>query len=54
MVQEAVQDGGGDGGVFEDLAPVGDPAVCRQDDGAVLVAAADDLEEVRGGFTGHR
>ena len=53
-MQEAVEDGGRDGGVFEDLAPVGDPAVGGQDDAAVFVAAADDLEEVAGGFAGHR
>ncbi len=39
MVQEAVEDGGGDGGVVEDVAPVGDVAVGGQDDRAVLVAA---------------
>ena len=51
MVQEAVEeDGGGDGGVVEDRAPVGDAAVGREDDRAVLVAARDDLEQVRGGF----
>src|SRR3954466_1777571 len=54
VVQEAVEDGGGDGGVVEDLAPVGDAAVGGQDDGAVFVAAADDLKQVRGGFAGHR
>ena len=54
MVEEAVEDGGRDGGVFEDVAPVGDPSVGGQDDAAVFVAAADDLEQVRGGFAGHR
>ena len=54
VVQEAVEDRGGDGRVFEDRAPVGDAAVGGQDDGAVFVAAADDLEQVRGGFAGHR
>jgi hypothetical protein len=44
VVEEAVEDGGGDGGVFEDVAPVGDAAVGGQDDAAVFVAAADDLE----------
>ena len=47
MVQEAVEDGG-DGGVFEDLAPGRDAAVGGQDDRAVFVAAGDDLEEVAG------
>ena len=36
------------------VAPVGDAAVGGQDDRAVFVAAADDLEEVAGGFVGHR
>ena len=54
VVKEAVEDGGRDGGVFEDLGPVGDSTVGGQDDAAVFVAAADDLEEVRGGFAGHR
>ena len=53
-MQEAVEDGGGDGGVVEDVAPVGDVAVGGQDDRAVLVAARDDLEEVAGGLVGHR
>ena len=34
-------------------APVGDAAVGGEDDRAVFVAAADDLEQVRGGFAGH-
>ena len=46
VVEQAIEDGGRDGGVFEDLSPVGDPAVGGQDDAAVFVAAADDLEEV--------
>jgi IstB-like ATP binding protein len=54
VVQEPVEDGGRDGGVLEDVAPVGDPAVGGQDDAAVLVAAADDLEQMAGGFAGHR
>ena len=53
-MQEAVEDGDGDGRVVEDLAPVSDPPVGGEDDGAVFVAAADDLEEVRRGFAGHR
>lgn len=50
MVEEPVEDGGGDGGVVEDRAPVGDAAVGGEDDRAVLVAARDDLEEVAGGL----
>jgi hypothetical protein len=54
VVQQAVEDRGRDGGVLEDLAPAGDPTVGRQDHAAVLVAAADDLEQVAGGLAGHR
>ena len=46
VVKESVEDRDGDGGVFEDLSPFGDPSVGGQDDAAVLVATADDLEEV--------
>ena len=46
VVEEPVEDRGGDGGVVEDLAPGGDAAVGGEDDRAVFVAAADDLEEV--------
>jgi hypothetical protein len=54
VMQQAVEDRGGDGGVFEDLAPLRDPAVGGQDHGAVLVATRDHLEEVAGGLAGHR
>jgi hypothetical protein len=41
--------------VSSKIAPqCGDVAVGGEDDRAVLVAAGDDLEEVRGGFGGHR
>lgn len=36
VVEEAVEDGGGDGCVVEDLAPAGDAAVGGEDDRAVL------------------
>ncbi len=46
MVEEAVEDGGGDGGVaVEDGGPVLEGFVGGQDDGAAFVAGADDLEE---------
>lgn len=37
-VEEAVEEGGGDGGVAEDLAPGADAAVAGQDDGGFQVA----------------
>ena len=39
VVQEAVEDGGGDGGVGQHGAPVGDAAVGGEHDRAVFVAA---------------
>ena len=46
MVEEAVEDGGGDGGVaVEDGGPLLEGLVGGQDDGTALVAGADDLEE---------
>ena len=54
VVEEAVEDRGGDGCVVEDLAPGGDAAVGGEDDRAVFVAAADDLEEVACCFGGER
>ena len=52
MVQEAVEDGGGQGGVaIEDLRPVLEHAVGGDRDGALLVAVADDLkQQVGAGF----
>jgi len=38
VVEEAVEDRGGDGGVFEDLAPAGDASVGGQDDRSVFVS----------------
>ena len=46
MVEEAVEDGGGDGGVVvEDGGPVLEGFVGGEDDGALFVALGDDLEE---------
>ena len=53
-MEQAIEDGGRDGGVFEDVAPVGDPPVGGEHDAAVFVAAADDLEQVARGLAGHR
>ena len=54
VMKQAVEDRRGDGGVLEDLPPLSDAAVGGQDDRARLIAAADDLEEVRGGLAGQR
>ena len=51
-VQEAVEEGGGDGVVAEDLAPGSDAPVAGQDDGGFEVALGDDLEQRGGGFGG--
>ena len=46
MVQQAVEHGGGEGGVVvEDLRPLAVHAVGGDDGGAVLVALAEDLEQ---------
>ncbi len=46
VVEEAVEDGGGDGGVaVEDGGPLFEGFVGGEDDGALFVAGADDLEE---------
>jgi len=49
VVKQPVQDGGGDGAVVvEDGSPLLERFVGRQNDGAALVALADDLKkEVR-------
>jgi len=44
MVQEPVEDGGGDDLVGEDLAPLGEGLVAGDDDRAAFVAVADQLE----------
>ena len=49
VVDDAVNHGGGDSDVAEALCPLGKCQVGRDDDGAVFVAAGDELEEeVRG------
>src|SRR5947208_588512 len=45
VVEETVEDGGGDHGVPEDVAPCAEALIARQDDRAPLVAAGDELEE---------
>ena len=45
MVQQAIQQGGGDDGITEHLAPLGKAAVAGQDHGAAFVASVDQLKE---------
>ena len=45
VMEDPVQDGGGNHAVAKDLAPAAKALVGRQDDRAALVAAADELEE---------
>jgi hypothetical protein len=44
-VQKAVNDGGGDHGIGEDLAPVTEATIRREDDRTFLVASTDDFED---------
>ena len=44
-MEDPVQDGRGDHRVAEDLVPLGEAAVGGQDQGSLLVAAGDELEE---------
>jgi hypothetical protein len=48
VVEEAVEDGDGDGGVVEDVAPVDDVAVAGEDDRAVRCALL--IRQRREGF----
>src|SRR5712691_12226980 len=52
VVEEAVEDGGGEDLVGEDLAPLAEGLVAGDDDGAFLVAAGDDLEDEIGVVAG--
>ena len=45
VVQEAIEDGGGDYGITEHGAPLADAAIAGDQDGTPLVATADELEE---------
>lgn len=46
MVQQAVQDGIGDGGLPDDSVPVFDRALAGDDRGIFLIAILDDFEEI--------
>jgi hypothetical protein len=50
VVDEAVDEGGGDHGVAEDFAPRFEAAVAGDDDRAAFVAARDEGEEQVGGL----
>ena len=54
VVDEAVDEGGGDHGVAEDLAPGFEAAVAGDDDRAAFVAAGDQGEEQVGGLAFER
>ena len=45
VVEEAIEQRGGDNGIAEDLSPFGEAAVGGEDHGAALVAGIDQLEE---------
>ena len=46
MVQQAVQDGIGDGGLADDRMPVFDRALAGDDGGSFVVAVLDDFEQI--------
>ena len=45
MVQQAVQESGGNDRIAEHLAPFGEPAVGGEDHSPLFVAGVDELEE---------
>jgi hypothetical protein len=45
MMQEAVEQRGGDDGIAADVSPLGEAAVRGEDHGALFVASVDELEE---------
>ena len=45
MVEQPIEQRGGDDGIAEDLAPFGEAAVGGEDHRALLVAGVDELEE---------
>ena len=49
VVEQSVEQGGGDDGIAEQLAPFREAAVGGEDHGALLVAGVDELEEQVGG-----
>ena len=53
-MDEAIEDGVGDGGVGDDLVPVLDRHLAGDDGRAALMAVVDDLEEIAPLFAGER
>jgi len=49
VMEEAIEQGGHRSGVAQELAPVLDGAIGREEGGGPFVAAHDDLEEILGG-----
>jgi hypothetical protein len=45
VVEQPIEEGSGDNGIAEDLAPFGEAAVGGEDHGALLVAGIEGLEE---------
>ncbi len=45
LVEEAIKERDGGERIAKDLAPLGEPAVRREDHGAALVSSVDELEE---------
>jgi hypothetical protein len=54
VVEQAIEQGGGDDLVAEDVAPFAEAAVGGEDHGAALVAGVDELEEQVGAAGGDR
>jgi hypothetical protein len=48
VVQEAIENGGGDYGITKHGAPLADTAIAGDQDGTPLVTAADELQEQLG------
>jgi len=52
VVEQAVEERGGDDGIAEDVAPFGEAAIGREDHGALFVTGVDELEEQVGAARG--
>ena len=54
MVEETIEERGGNDWIAEDLTPFGESAIGREDHGATLVANVDELEEQVAAARNHR